>query len=95
LFFYAPILSSVAKKVSKEARSTASSLTAVKFPHSEKVLAKNAKLALLKQLHFFNAKTFSAFGSAEVLPLSSGNALMNSEAKASVLPPRQEKACYV
>jgi len=41
-------------------------------------------------MSFFHAKVYLPFGSAEVLPLSIGNASINSEAKASVLLPRQE-----
>jgi len=74
------------EKKNEKARSTA-----VKFPHSEKFLAKNLKLALLKQAVFFDAKSFSAFGSADVLPHSSGNVLVDSEAKASEKLPRHKE----
>jgi len=40
-------------------------------------------------LSFLNAKFYLPFGSAEVLPHSSGDALMDSEAKASVQVPRR------
>jgi len=57
---------------------------AVKFPYYEKFLAKNLKLASLKQTGFLHAKNFSAFGFADVLPHPRGNALFYSVAKASV-----------
>jgi len=65
-------------------------LTAVKFSHSYKLLTKNLKLALLKQSGFLDAKNFSAFVFAEVLPHSSGNASRYSEARASVNLPRRK-----
>jgi len=65
-------------------RSTASSLTAVKFPPSRETLAKNSKLVSLKQLSFFHAKVSLPFGFAEVLPHSSGNALINVKANAFI-----------
>jgi len=69
-------------------------LTAVKFPHFRETLAKNSKLTTFKQLSFFNAKFSLPFGSAEVLPHSSGNAFINSEAKASVKLPRLNR-CFL
>jgi len=46
---------------------------------------------LLKQTGFLHAKLYISFGSADVLPHPSGNALFYSEAKASVKLLRIEK----
>jgi len=72
----APLLSWTAKKVSKEALSTASSSTTVEYPHSKQLLSKNAKLASLRQSHFIHDKTCSTFGFADVLTHSSGDVLI-------------------
>ena len=79
------------EKVSKKLALLASRLRAVSFPHSRETLAKNSKLALLRQMSFFHAKLFLPFGFVDVLPHSSGNALFYSEAKASVKLPRRNK----
>ena len=78
------------EKRKRKPLATASSLTAVKFPLSELLLSKNSKLALLKQLGFLYDKSNSAFGSAEVLTHSCGNAFINSEAMASVKHPQRK-----
>jgi len=63
------------EKVSKKLALLASSLTAVKYPLSKIFLAKNVKLALLRQSHFLHANNISPFGFPDALPHPSGNAL--------------------
>ena len=71
-----------------KALSAASSSVATEYPLSKETLAKNSKLALLKQLSFLHAKFSFPFGFADALTQSSGNALINSETKVSVILPR-------
>lgn len=54
-----------------------------------KILHLILKLALLKQSGFPNGLMTSPFGSADALTHSSGNAFMDSEAKASVMLPQR------
>ena len=72
-------------------------MTAVKFPHFKETLAKNSKLALLKQLSFLHAKFYLPFGFAEVLPHPSGDVSNYLEAKASLKKHRftTAMACFV
>jgi hypothetical protein len=73
-----------AKKVSKEALSTASSPTAVGYLHYTSFSSKNSKLTTFKQLSFLNEKKKPPFSSADVSMRITGDALINVKAKAFI-----------